>query len=91
MKIKYVLLLSVLILMGCDKDETLEKIKSKTCIDQCKRTVLFQQCLKIVPKGPQTTKYNDWDEVIQKCESSAYFQSKIKCEFVKPECQMEFR
>jgi hypothetical protein len=43
--------------------------------DQCLRAQLFQQCLATVPKGPEATRYNDWDEVVEACERSAYNQS----------------
>jgi hypothetical protein len=43
--------------------------------DQCLRAQLFHQCLATVPKGPEATRYNDWDEVVSACESAAYHQS----------------
>lgn len=33
---------------------------------------LFQQCLAQAPAGPATTKYNDWEEVIETCHRTAY-------------------
>lgn len=32
---------------------------------------LFLQCLEKLPEGPQETKYNDWDEVVDACRYSA--------------------
>lgn len=39
------------------------------------RAERFDSCLKNVPSGPQQTKYNDWAEVVEACESAAYWQS----------------
>lgn len=54
--------------------------------DQCMRRELFQQCMKALPAGPQSTKYNDWDEVVGKCESVAYYQSLKKKSQITAEC-----
>ena len=43
--------------------------------DQTMRQKLFLQCLQNVPNGPQSTRYNDWDEVITACDDVAYYQS----------------
>jgi hypothetical protein len=45
--------------------------------DQAVRRQVFAECLKNVPKGPQTTTYNDWAEVVDACESAAMYQSKV--------------
>ena len=39
------------------------------------RREIFQECMKSLPAGPKSTVYNDWDEVVNSCESAAYFQS----------------
>lgn len=57
--------------------------------DQCLRTQLFQACLKALPQGPQQTKFNDWDEVVKACESTAYYQSIRLPEHIKPECRAQ--
>ena len=44
------------------------------------RTKLFQECLKLIPKGPTHTKYNDWAEVVDSCGDQAYYQSLRGCE-----------
>lgn len=31
------------------------------------------ECLRTAPAGPQSTKYNDWDEVVEACGSEAYY------------------
>lgn len=56
-------------------------------VDQCMRRDLFTQCMKTVPAGPTSVKYNDWEEVVSACENAAYYQSYRKVEFVKPECR----
>jgi hypothetical protein len=43
--------------------------------DQCLRAKLFQSCMAALPAGPVATKYNDWDEVVESCESAAYYQA----------------
>lgn len=44
------------------------------------RSKLFQECLKLIPKGPTHTKYNDWSEVVDSCGDQAYYQSLRGCE-----------
>jgi len=55
--------------------------------DQCLRPVLFQQCMAALPAGPVSTKYNDWDEVVDSCAQTAYHQSIRTLAQVKPECR----
>lgn len=43
--------------------------------DQTVRNRIFMECLKALPKGPESTKYNDWDDVVDSCEHAAYYQS----------------
>jgi hypothetical protein len=73
-------LLLVLIISGCD-------IPEQPIVDQCLRVELFQNCLKIIPAGPTTVVSNDWAEVVDECETTAYYQSKRLREFIKPECR----
>lgn len=40
--------------------------------DQAKREELFFHCMQALPRGPDKTVYNDWDEVITECGSQAY-------------------
>ena len=56
--------------------------------DQCMRREIFMQCMAALPAGPQATRYNDWDEVVGKCENAAYFQSLRRKSGIKPECQL---
>ena len=39
---------------------------------------VFYECLKSVPKGPQSTVMNDWDEVVKECRRAAFYYSR-KC------------
>lgn len=39
------------------------------------RAKLNQYCLQNLPAGPQSTRYNDWDEVVEACSSEAYYQA----------------
>lgn len=40
--------------------------------DQKLRQKLFFKCLKLIPKGPEKTRYNDWDEVVSQCATVAF-------------------
>lgn len=57
--------------------------------DQCLRAEIFQACMKALPQGPQQTKFNDWDEVVEACASTAYYQSVRLPEHIKPECKAQ--
>lgn len=41
------------------------------------RRELFKECMQLLPKGPDTTMYNDWAEVVDECKSYAYYGSKV--------------
>lgn len=61
----------LLVLVACvDQSPRMEN-------DQQIRMERFDSCMKALPAGPQTTMYNDWDEVVRACESSAYYQSMV--------------
>ena len=75
------LIVAVVFLAACEPPE------SKHVQDQCLRTVLFQQCLERIPKGPQTSVYNDWAEVVDTCGTEANYQSYRRIEHIKPECR----
>lgn len=57
--------------------------------DQCLRAQIFMACLKALPAGPASTRYNDWDEVVSACESAAHYQSNRPTETIKPECRFQ--
>lgn len=46
--------------------------------DQAARAEHFAACLKAIPKGPESTVYNDWDEVVEACGHIAYTHS-LRC------------
>ena len=63
------LLLVLLLLSACD---------DSGCVvdtDQKLRREIFKECLGSVPAGPQSTVYNDWDELVSECGDQAYRQS----------------
>ena len=64
---KYLALL--ILLMGCIPDYAI-------VIDQELRRELFCECLAKIPKGPESTKYNDWSEVVKACNTYAMDASK---------------
>lgn len=35
------------------------------------RNTAFHQCMRALPAGPQSTKYNDWAEVVSACDNYA--------------------
>lgn len=51
-------------------------------IDQAKRNRYFMACLTNLPSGPNSTEYNDWDDVVKACDEVASRQSvtEVKCE-----------
>lgn len=57
--------------------------------DQCLRAELFRACMAALPAGPVATRYNDWDEVVEECESVAYYQSLRSVSQIRPECSAE--
>lgn len=67
---KKAILLGCLLLSACDNIGPL-----LTITDQEKRHRYFQECLTALPAGPDNTKYNDWDEVVEECGHQAYYQS----------------
>lgn len=57
-------------------------------IDQCMRRQIFFACLNALPKGPDSTKYNDWDDVVGECGTQAAMQSYRLESQVKMECRL---
>lgn len=66
---KFLILPVVILGLAACKDECKQKI------DQKARTAIFMQCLKVAQVQPQTANYNDAAEVVDSCESAAYYQS----------------
>jgi hypothetical protein len=67
---KYLMILVVVALAGCGA-------QGKWVTDQKERQRIFKECLGALPAGPSSTMYNDWAEVVQKCEDAAYRQSQV--------------
>lgn len=82
---RILLIIAVLTLSGC----SVEHSESRTVIDQCLRSQLFDRCVKTIPSGPLATRYNDWDEVIEVCGNQARSQSVRLREVVKLECRAD--
>ena len=78
MKKFYLLLL--LFICSCDSNFPIP--------DQCLRREIFAECMKSLPLSPTTTKYNDWNEVVEACENVAYYQSRRAPEMIKAECKL---
>lgn len=55
----------VLMLAGCAPPTPDRKMQQQ----------LFFECLQKAPAGPVATKYNDWSEVIDSCQSAAYYMA----------------
>lgn len=72
MKIKLLALMcTAMVLAGCDSDE-LVNYRSQ------ERERLFHKCLSAIPEGPVKTHNNDWSEVVDSCETHAYYTSQRK-------------
>ena len=72
----------VVILSGCGpKPEDFQQP------NQCIRAELFKSCMSVLPAGPVATHYNDWAEVVQKCENSSYYQSLRVKRNIPQECR----
>ena len=70
----------VFVLAGCSDFESPSP-------DQCLRAEIFKSCMGSLPEGPKSTQYNDWDEVVGSCETTAYYQSLRIQANIKPECR----
>ncbi len=73
--------LSAVLLLAC------QDVSDPSIADQCLRSQLFEACMKDLPAGPQKTHYNDWDDVVDSCETSAYYRSLRRESQVKPGCR----
>lgn len=76
----FIIISLVFLVCGCSEKPT------DTVVDQCLRQQIFSECLKTVPPGPTTTKYNDWDDVVDSCGNQAYYNSLRTRSFVDPKC-----
>lgn len=72
MMIKFLALMcTVMVLAGCDSSELVNYRLQE-------RERLFYKCLDAIPEGPVKTYYNDWSEVVDSCESHAFYVSHRK-------------
>lgn len=76
-------LATVVFLAGCDKPMP----KPTSGYDQCQRASIFMDCLKNAPAGPHSTKYNDWDEVVDECSTVAARISWRQLSQISPGCK----
>jgi hypothetical protein len=63
-----ILVFVIILLSGCVR-------YSKYIVDRDEQKQNFLQCLAAIPKGPESTHYNDWDEVINSCNNIAESQA----------------
>lgn len=84
---RIVLIVAALLLAGCDPDKERRESPDATLVDQCLRAELFRACLSSVPRGPDTTKYNDWAEVVEECGAQAYRQALRARKHVEEKCR----
>lgn len=70
---KTLCVLVLVMLAGCARDP--ENPSHGGYYDQDVRREVFFECLKVVPAGPQATKYNDWSEVVSECGNQASYIS----------------
>ena len=74
-----ILIFTLILLSGCASE--------RSSANQCLRREMFKECLQLIPEGPNKTKYNDWDEVIAQCSTTAYYQSLRKTRSIPLECK----
>lgn len=67
------LTLLAMLAAGCEKPNGFAP--PLKAIDQDKRERLFVQCMDLLPAGPESTHYNDWDEVVSECDAAATRQA----------------
>lgn len=77
---KLFILCITLLLAGCSPPDYTRGV------DNCTRQELFKSCLREVPTGPASTVSNDSSEVIDSCDSSAYYQSIKPIETISKAC-----
>lgn len=63
---KYLIALACLATTGCWSE-----CRYDYSTDKVKEERIFFECMKALPAGPQSTKYNDWDEVVAECRNTA--------------------
>ena len=81
---KIMITLVAMLLAGCENER---ENADFAVTDQCINVALFEKCMRLLPAGPQSTQYNDWDEVVESCRYAAVTQSQRMRRMVKPECR----
>lgn len=79
---KLLIILTAAFLVGCEGPPD-------NSPNQCIRAELFNACMKGLPVGPQATKYNDWDEVVDSCATVSYRQSIRLTKNIPMECRAQ--
>ena len=88
MKKILLLIVATALLSACEDERTPEWYDGRSTTDQCMRTKLFKECMTLLPKGPEKVNIaNDWDEVVNECNSVARRLSYRPEKFVKEECR----
>jgi len=83
------LIIAVALLLGACSDEPYKPNPNEVVTDQCLRIKLAQQCMKDLPKGPNIVgTSNDWDEVVDQCDTNAKYQARRRRQYVAPECAL---
>lgn len=83
MKSIYLIVVVILTSVGCGDGG----VTDMPFTDQCLRAKLFKECLAAVPKGPESTVYNDWAEVVDECARAATYQSYRRVSQIPMECR----
>jgi hypothetical protein len=82
---KKLILLMPLLLVACSKDD--KPFIDERVANLCLQREIFNECMKLLPAGPASTKYNDWDEVVNQCGRQAYYMSIRKESTIPAECR----
>jgi hypothetical protein len=80
--LKVILAVLALIMAGCETP-----VANPWVVDECLNREIYRECMALLPKGPDKTVYNDWDDVIDECNDRAYYRSQKRASQVKPECR----
>lgn len=84
---KALTLIVALLLAGCG--EAFDPAKAAVQSDQCLRVELFKACMASLPKGPERIhNSNDWEEVVAKCDSIAYYQARRPAATIDAKCRI---
>ena len=70
--------LAPLLLAGCTSEPSAQEKTDRGLL----RVKLDHYCLDHLPAGPNSTQYNDWDEVVDACDRDSYYQAN-GCEIPK--------